>query len=58
MRVMDYGCSDCLDSGKGVSDYVVLAGYVANVHRELGNEVQVVKLPWRTLFPLLLEGEG
>jgi len=37
---------DYLDPGKRFGDNVVMAGYVVNVHRELGNEVQVVELPW------------
>jgi hypothetical protein len=37
---------DYLDPGKRVGDDVVLAGYVAKVCRELGNEVKVVELPW------------
>ena len=38
--------SDYLDPGKRVGDDVVLAGYVENVRRELGNEVQMVEVPW------------
>jgi hypothetical protein len=29
-----------------------------DVRRELGDEVQMVELPWRTHFSLLLEGEA
>jgi hypothetical protein len=54
---MGYGRSDCFDAGKRVGDDVVLAGYVTNVRRELGDEVQLVELPWRTFVPPLLEGE-
>ena len=55
---MGYERRDCFDAGKRVGDDVVLAGYVTNVRRELGDEVQLVELPWRTLVPPLLEGEG
>jgi hypothetical protein len=41
---MGYGCGDCFDAGKRVGDDVVLAGYVTNVRRELGYEVQLVEL--------------
>jgi hypothetical protein len=43
--VMYDWCRDYLDPGKRVSDNV-LAGYVVNVRHELGNEVQMVELPW------------
>jgi len=55
---MGYGRGDCFDVEKRVGDDVVLAGYMTNIRRELGDEVQLVELPWRTLVPPLLEGEG
>jgi hypothetical protein len=56
-RVIGYGRGDGFDAGKRVGDDV-LAGYVTNILRELRDEVQMVELPWRTLVPPLLEGEG
>jgi hypothetical protein len=38
-------CSNYLDLGKRVGDDV-LAGYVADVHGELGNEVEKIELSW------------
>jgi len=35
-----------------------LAGNVADGCGELRDEIQVVKLAWRALVPLLVEGEG
>jgi hypothetical protein len=57
-RAVGYGSGDCFDAGKHVADDVVLAGYVTNIRRELEDEVHLVELPWRTLVPPLLEGEG
>ena len=53
-----YGRGDGLDTGQRVGNYVVLAGYVANIRCELRDVIQAVKLPWRTFVFLLLEGEG
>jgi hypothetical protein len=36
---------ECLDAGKRVSDDV-LAGYVMNDRRELGDAIQMFEKPW------------
>jgi hypothetical protein len=36
----------------------VLDRYLADDRHELGNEFQVVELPWGALVPRLVEGEG
>jgi hypothetical protein len=41
---MRYWRGDCLDLGECVGDDVVLAGYVLDVGRKLGDKVQMVKL--------------
>jgi hypothetical protein len=51
---MRYGRGDCLDAGKRTGDDLFLAGYVTDVCLELGDEVQMVELPWRTPFPLVV----
>jgi len=55
---MSYGRGDCFDAGKRVGNDIVLARYVTNARRKLGDKVQLVELPWRTLVPPLLEGQG
>jgi len=36
---MGYARGDCFEAGKRIGNDVVLAGYVTNVRRELGDEV-------------------
>jgi hypothetical protein len=55
---MHYGRADCLDAGKRAGDDLFLSGYVTDVCRELGGEIQTVELPWRKPFPFLFEGEA
>jgi hypothetical protein len=43
---MRYWRRDCLDQGDCVGDDVVLAGYVADVSRELGDKVQMFNVMW------------
>jgi hypothetical protein len=50
--------ADCLNARKGVGDHVVLAGDVADVSSELGNEVQVIELPRAAFVAILGEGVG
>ena len=42
--VMSYRRGDCLNPGKCVGNDVVLAGYVSDIRREMGDEVQMVKV--------------
>jgi hypothetical protein len=41
---MRYGSGDCLDAAKRVGDDIFLTGYVTDVCRELGDEVQMFEL--------------
>ena len=53
--ISSYRRGDGLYMKNGVSDDVVLAGYMSYVRGALRNVVQVVELSRRTLFPLLVE---
>ena len=53
--ISSYRRGDGLYMKKGVSDDVVLAGYMSYVRGALRNVVQVVELSRLTLFPLLVE---
>ena len=49
---------DCLNPGKCVREDVVVAGNVADVCGEMKDEIQLIKLVWWALIPVLVEGEG
>jgi len=48
-------CAECVHASQSVGDHNVFRGDMSDVRRELGKNVEMVKLPWAALVAPLLK---